>query len=394
MGRTVTLVLVDGEGNLLGALPPFGVERPYWPEVGDVALSAKERHGVSVQVLRLVATELPKPHGGAVSYLAEVGEAPAGLEPIDPGIVEQEEVEQPLRAAYARAGGPSRSLAWARTVVGPVVTTQQRTWNLSAIWQLGGARRKFWLKQLPAFYPHEPAALTWLGQTVPDLVPRVIDFGPEGCELLADVPGRDLYDADLRHQIMITERAHRIQRAAVPAVDHLLGLGIPDRRGSALTAWIRAGLAGWVEQHPAAELLESLDERMAAVAGCGVPDTLVHGDADPGNVRADGDQLVFLDWSDCFIGHPAFDGLGRATGETEDERAAVLDAWAASWLLDVPGSEPMRAAELLRPVACLRAAAVYAEFVANIEPTERRYHEFDVPALLDAAVAADGLRRQ
>jgi hypothetical protein len=54
----------------------------------------------------------------------------------------------------------------------------------------------------------------------------------------------------------------------------------------------------------------------------------------------------------------------------------------------------MRAAELLRPVACLRAAAAYADFVANIEPTERRYHAFDVPALLDAAVAADGLRRQ
>jgi hypothetical protein len=42
----------------------------------------------------------------------------------------------------------------------------------------------------------------------------------------------------------------------------------------------------------------------------------------------------------------------------------------------------------MRPVAPLYGAAVYAGFVANIEPSEWPYHADDVPASLSAAVAA------
>ena len=43
MSRTVTLVLVDSCGAALGALPPFEVEVPWWPEAGDVVEAARER---------------------------------------------------------------------------------------------------------------------------------------------------------------------------------------------------------------------------------------------------------------------------------------------------------------------------------------------------------------
>jgi hypothetical protein len=387
--RTVTLVLVDGDGALLGALPPFDVELPYWQEMSDVVLGAQERYGVTLEVLRLLTTEQARPHGGAVSYLAEVtGAPPSGLEPIDPSAVPPAERQDAHRPAYAQPGGPARSLAWARTIVGPVAAVQQRTWNLSAIWKLGGARRTYWLKQLPSFYPHEAVALGWLGETMPELVPRVLGLGTEGRELLADVAGYDLYLADLRTRLSIAEAAHRFQLEARPAADHLVERGIPDRRGAALTRWIRSSLAGWVDGHRAAGLLDTLDDRMTAIADCGLPDTLAHGDAHPGNVRGHGDQLVFLDWSDSFIGHPGFDILGLVDGTAIPEEEVVLDAWTAGWRRDVPGCSPRRAAELLRPVAYLRSAAVYAEFVANIEVTERRYHSFDVPAMLNAALAA------
>ena len=382
-------MLVDGDGALLGALPPFDVERPYWQEMADVVLGAQERYGVTLEVLRLLTTEQARPHGGAVSYLAEVtGPAPSGLEPIDPSAVPPAEQSHQLRAAYAQPGGPARSLAWARAIVGPVTAVQQRTWNLSAIWRLGGARQTYWLKQLPSFYPHEAEALSWLGQAVPELVPRVLGLGTEGRELLADVPGYDLYLADLRTRLTIVERAHRFQLRSGEAVDHLVERGLPDRRGAAMTEWIRSSLADWVDGHQAAGLLDTLDERMTAIADCGVPDALAHGDAHPGNVRGDGDQLVFLDWSDSFVGHPGFDVLGLVDGTAIPDEEVILEAWAAGWRRDVPGCAPRRAAELLRPVAYLRAAAVYAELVANIEPTERPYHSFDVPAMLNAALAA------
>jgi hypothetical protein len=71
-----------------------------------------------------------------------------------------------------------------------------------------------------------------------------------------------------------------------------------------------------------------------------------------------------------------------------DEAGVILDAWASGWRQQVPGCDPVRALELLRPVTLLRSAAVYAEFVANIEPAEQPHHSFDVPDSLEAAAAA------
>jgi Ser/Thr protein kinase RdoA (MazF antagonist) len=63
------------------------------------------------------------------------------------------------------------------------------------------------------------------------------------------------------------------------------------------------------EQQQLAALIAGLDERLAKVASCGLPDTLIHGDLHPGNVRSDGGPRVLIDWGDSFIGHPAFDVL-------------------------------------------------------------------------------------
>jgi hypothetical protein len=52
----------------------------------------------------------------------------------------------------------------------------------------------------------------------------------------------------------------------------------------------------------------------------------------------------------------------------------------------VPGSDPDRAAMLLRPVAALRLAAVYVHFLANIEPSEYPYHADDPARYFSKAV--------
>jgi hypothetical protein len=82
------------------------------------------------------------------------------------------------------------------------------------------------------------------------------------------------------------------------------------------------------------------------------------------------------------VGNPAYDILRLVEGL--DEPAAVLSAWAARW----SGADALRAVGLLRPVAALRSAAVYAGFLAAIEPDEHPYHAADVPERLAAAVAA------
>ncbi|PGH43277.1 aminoglycoside phosphotransferase [Micromonospora sp. WMMA1996] len=389
MSRTVTVVLVDAVGRLVGALPPFEVPEPWWQQVASVVEEARRRHGVELAVLRLLDADRPAPPGGHVRYLAQVADAPRV--PLEPAVVDL--APHPLRMPWAEVGGPADSVAWAteelRRLGRPVTAmAQQRTWNLSAIWRLDTPTGPAWLKQLPPFARHELAVLHWL-LTTPAAGGRVevLTVGGEGRVLLGHVPGDDRYGAGEGERTAIAAGHHAVQVRAVGEVDRLVAAGVPDLRGSGLGRWIRERLAGH-DVTAATRLLDGLDDRLARVRDCGLPDTLVHGDLHPGNVRGGESRRVVIDWADAFVGHPAFDIL-RLTEDLAPAAAdRLVDAWADRWRADAPGSDPRRAVDLLRPVAPLRLAAVYAMFLAGIEPSEHPYHVHDVPAALARAAAA------
>ncbi|MER5604441.1 phosphotransferase family protein [Micromonospora tulbaghiae] len=400
MSRTVTLVLLDSAGRPLGALPPFGVPEPWWQEAGSIVAAVRQRHGLEVAVLRLLDADRPAPPGGHVRYLAQVVDAPAV--PLEPVAVDL--APHPLRQPWAEAGGPADSVAWATGELrrlGRRVTAvaQQRTWNLSAIWRLDTDEGPAWLKQLPPFSRHEPTVLAFpddqgvgVGVDLPDdpnsLIngPVVLAADGEGRMLLADVPGEDRYGAGERERAAIAAEHHAVQLRACGVVGELVAAGVPDLRGARLAGWIRERLAGH-DVSAAAGLLDGLDRRLRQVGDCGLPDTLVHGDLHPGNVRGDDGRRTVIDWADSFAGHPAFDILRLTEDVDADAAARLVDAWARRWRADVPGSDPHRAVDLLRPVAPLRQAVVYAMFLAAIEPAEHPYHVHDVPAALARAAA-------
>jgi hypothetical protein len=384
----VTLVLVDPAGRPLGALPPYEVPEPWWQDVGSVVAQARQRHGLDVAVLRLLAADRPEPHGGAVTYLGQVDDPQPHL-PLAPARVDP--TPDPLRAPWAQPGGPARSLAWAtaqlRRLGRPATrVAQQRAWNLSAIWRLDGDHGTAWLKQVPAFFRHEAAVLRWLDHAAPRTAPALLADDAAGRMLLDHVPGEDRYAADADERDAIAVDQHTIQLRAADEVERLVAAGVPDQRGDALARWIRATLAPH-ETSVVDDLLDGLDERLAEVRACGLPDTLVHGDLHPGNVRGDGDRRVIIDWGDAFVGHPAFDILRLTETLNPGTAAPLLGAWNLRWRATVPGCDPDRAVGLLRPVAPLRMAAVYATFLANIEPSERPFHTADVPACLARAAA-------
>ena len=396
--RTATLVLLDPQRRLLGALPPVEAETPWWQHVEDVVRRVRERDGVHVDVLRLLSTELPAMPGGHVVYLAETDRATAGrlrgtLAEVDQRTADAALGHDARRAAYAEVGGPGASLAWAAGVLGGMdEARQERTWNLSAIWRITAADgRLAWLKQVPAFFSHEPIVLAWLARRAPESAPPLIAAGDHGRQLLGHVEGRDLYDADDATRVEIARRAHAIQLTALTDVDDLVRAGVPDRRGPQLTAWIRTTLAGRAGAHPARTLLDELGTAVAQLEACGLPATLVHGDEHGGNVISDGSRMVVVDWGDSFVGHPVFDAITLAGGRG-DERVEVLAAWCALWRESVPGCDPERALALGRRVAALRSAAVYADFLDRIEASEAVYHRADVPELLDLAVSLGGPR--
>jgi hypothetical protein len=380
----VTLVLVDPSGAVLGELPPMRVELPWWQEVADVVAAAREHHGADVQVLRLLSADRPHPPDGHVTYLAQACAPPvAALAPVDVDLS-----PHPLRAPYAVPGGPAASVAWALAAAGrPGLTAvQQRTWNLSTIWRLDAEGAPVaWLKQVPLMFAHEPAVLSLVDGFAPGLVPVVLRAGDLGRMLLAHVPGEDRYGAGADFCAAVASDWHPAQVHFAGRVDELLAAGVPDRRFDA-DRFARVAEPFLDEIDGLAALLDTLPARFAAIAACGLPDTLVHGDLHPGNVRADGDRRVIVDWGDATVAHPAYDILRLTEGL--DEPGKVLEPWARRWRSDVPGADPERAVQLIRPIAELRAASAYAEFLDRIEPAEWPYHEADVPARLSAAAAA------
>lgn len=382
----MTLVLVDATGKLLGALPPFEVSVPWWPEVDEAVAAARSRDGVDVQVLRILHADRPKWPGGHVTYLAQVdGPAPVGLAPVEVDLS-----PHPKRAAYAQPGGPAASVRWglaALEALGVPGTTavQQRTWNLSAIWHFDlNAEPVAWLKQVPRFFQHEPQVLSLVAGVAPGLVPPLLAAGEEGRMLLAHVPGADQYGSGLDVCARIAEEWHPVQAAFAGHVDDLLATGMPDKR---LSAESLAGVAEpYLDQIDGLrEVIDGLPARLRAVAACGLPDTLVHGDLHPGNTRVENGAVVIMDWGDSSVGNPAIDILRLAGGLPPGEAEELVAAWALRWRLAVPGSDPQRAAELMRPVEHLYEAGVYADFLANVEPAEYPYHAADVPDQLTAA---------
>ena len=397
VGRTITLVLVDETGGLLGALPPFEVSVPWWQEVDELVTVPRSRDGVDVQVLRLLHGSAAdgRTAGGTVTYLAQLtgtlsqlgGPAGVGLVPAEADLS-----PQPGRAPWAEPGGPAVSTRWAVGALEALgspgaVAIQRRSWNLSAIWRLDVAGAPVaWLKQVPRFFGHEPAVLGLVSGVTPGLVPPLLAAGEQGRMLLAHVPGEDGYGAGAEVCAQIAAEFHPVQAHFAGRADELLATGMPDRR---LRAEPFAAVAEPYLDRIAGlrELIADLPDRLAEIAACGLPDTLVHGDLHPGNSRVGSGSPVVMDWGDSSLGHPALDIL-RLTGDLSRAEAADLVAgWALRWRTVAPGSDPARAVELMRPVAGLFGAVTYAGFLAAIEPSEHPYHRSDVPDSLTAAVA-------
>jgi hypothetical protein len=383
------VVLTTCAGQILGALPPIRIATPWWQDVEPLVDAVRARHRVEVTILRLLDAARDQAPGGAVTYLAETSDAVEA--PPYEGILG----DHPLRAAYARPGGPAADLTWAREVLAKqgLESTQPpvqvRTWNLSSLWRLETLAGRLWLKVLPAFIAREASLLTHLaGEKVPVLVgadgPRV---------LMADIPGRDLYGATTAEILGMVDLLVDLQARRIGRESELLGVGVADWRAPALTAAVHAVIKraaadlGADERSVLGRFADDLPRRLAAAAACGLGETLVHSDFHPGNLRGENGALTLIDWGEGAVGHPLLDQAAMLENIGPDQVEPARAHWADRWRQAVPGADPMTAFQLLRPVAIARQAAVYQGFLDNIEPSEHPYHRADPAERLRRAAA-------
>jgi Ser/Thr protein kinase RdoA (MazF antagonist) len=257
-----------------------------------------------------------------------------------------------------------------------------------------------WAKSVPPFFAHEGRVVTCLTPVAPrGLLPRLVGVDPATrTVVLDDVPGEDGYAADHETVGRMIDLLVELQARTAAMVVRLLAIGAPDWRASALTAQLdrlvaRADVADTISPADHATLttlVSELPDRFAALAGCGMPDTLVHGDCHPGNWRVDGRALTLLDWGDAGVGHPLLDTAAATTfAEDDDERDGLLDRFVSAWRRQLPRADPATALSLARPIAALRQALIYRTLCDGVEPAERVHHEQDVGHWLRRAVAED-----
>lgn len=379
----VSFALCDGAGAPLGTTPEARMPRaPGWSDTRPLVALAAAEWGVAITVLRLV--DASKVDGVRhLRYAAEVAASPSvPLEPARPA----DFADEPLRQRWAQPGGPARQLEWAErelALAGKPVSgapQQVRSWNLSSLWRIPHAGGVAWLKAVPAFFAHEGEVIERLrGFDVPRLVAR-----GDAVLLLDDIPGEDLYGASVELAVAMVDLLVGIQHAV--AAHEGWSRRLPDWRlpavadGAAHTLERAAAVLTPGERETVSRIIDGFDARSRELAACGIPDTLVHGDFHPGNVRGTAERMTLLDWGDSGWGHPLLDVAAFTERMGEADAAAVVDHWLSAWRSAIPGSDPARALAVIGPVAALRQAVIYQGFLDRIEPDERIYHAED-PAI-------------
>lgn len=411
----MTLVLCSRRGDVLGAVPNLRVASPWWPDVEPVVAVARERLGVDVTVLRLLEADGHGPGGGTGVYLAEVAGSGSGFPAVRP-LADGDRLrllagqDDPLRMPWARPGGVAADLAWAGERLAEAgaprtaSAVQVKSWNLSSVVRLPTATGGFWCKHVPPFLAHEGALLARLATTEPGLAPDVVarrrDPDGTGAVLMAGVHGVDQWEAPEPVLGAMIRRWAAAQARWARRLDELVGLGLPDWRSGPLLAAVRRLTARGdvrsrltdAELAALDDLVRALPAQLDALESCGLPATLVHGDLHPGNWIGDGRRLTLVDWGDSGIGHPMLDALaflsrGRRASGGGAVRERLRRLLVREWTRWCPRADPLRAMELVEPVAALRAALIYRAFLDGIEESERPYHQDDVPAMLRLALA-------
>ncbi len=401
-------VLVDARG----ALPAFEIALADGRTTVQAALAAvREQFGLRQPLLEIhfdyahddatgpvpVLTVLEPADGTAApagfAWQAIQAGDPATVEGLRPRLTEllaewRTDAQPPsLRPRWARPGWYARASRWfadrlaeaGRPPAGPI--DQVRHWGISALLRAATPVGAAWLKAVFPPFQHEPAVTALLAATFPGRVPTVLATEPDEGWLVLDDLGPATVDDDPASPgwLEAPRELVAIQRAMASRTAELIALGCPHRPLAALPAAVEAivtedpPLAGMTLDAAGARAVVARTRRaVEALAGLGLPETLIHGDFHAGNVASGGSRFVIFDWSDAAVGSPLMDvvtWLDRV--RDPDRRSASWDAWVQAWSGEVP-VDRLRAAlpDVLAAGAAYQAVS-YAGIVRNIEPLRR-----------------------
>lgn len=405
------------------SLPTYVATQPH-----DIAVELRETLGVDVVVLGTVRESAGPGGWSLVSALELRGDVrgqgaarwagcadldrsvePMSREVLDEWFAAGSTAADPLPAvAWTREGWFDEAVCWMterlvaadRRPTGPAEQFITSPW--SCILRMPAGEGFAYLKAAPEVFGHEPELTAKLAEWFPDAIVPVVavdasrrwllstDIGP--CWEIDPVTTPDLVPV----YASAIERYGDIQKKTLDHLGTLEGLGVPDRRPTALpalfeevladTSALMVGEEGGISAADHEKLrafVPAFRDMCEGLAGFNFPETLVNFDFWHGNIsfRDNGGDVIF-DWAESGIGHPMF-SLATVTREFEVHdlpggdgmRDSLVGTYLAQWR-EFESEERIREAyRLARPGGILCRAQSWRDSLSTLtEPKRYRKH--------------------
>jgi aminoglycoside phosphotransferase (APT) family kinase protein len=272
----------------------------------------------------------------------------------------------PLRPPWFRPGWYDEVETWVDEHLAASGRRRTGVMRISRVWSISGVIRvpadsgDVWFKAASDMFRDEAALHRVLARHFPDDVPTLVAVDVDrGWLLMEAMQGAGDSDRAPGSEAAVARRWGVVQVAALDVLAELIEAGAPVRDAAATAAGFRRVLEESPEltrltrEERAAldDVVDDVERCVHELWGCGLPDTLSHGDLHPGNVAFDGEVLRVFDLTDCCVSHPLLDGYHLAHfDKREPSESELFAAYLRPWREAFPDADLERATALVAVV--------------------------------------------
>jgi hypothetical protein len=239
--------------------------------------------------------------------------------------------------------------------------------------------RPVWFKAVGEPNAHEFPITITLSRLFPEYLPSILASHPT-CHgwLMDDGGGKTLNETNcLATYGDVAETLASLQIQSTEKISNLLQAGCKDLRARSLIEVVDPFFDAMNElmrqqtrvsppvlsRHKLSDLGSTLKDALSSLDSLGFPDTLGHGDFNPGNIIVSGNRCVFVDWAEAHVGHPfltfeyLLSHLRKDCPEAAEFEHFIWTAYLQRWKY-VVSAQTISAALVFTPLVAVYAYAV------------------------------------
>lgn len=280
------------------------------------------------------------------------------------------------RGPFSRLGWIREAITWAQShfklqseLAGISQFNASATFSLVRITTESGC--SYWLKATGKPNRHEFSITTALAEICPEHLPSIVAKRSDWNAWLMKDAGNSLDDCMEGKSLKQAAGAMaELQKATVDHLEYLRAAGAVDQRIPLMQSSIPA-IVAYLEEamkmqtstkaprlgtDRLRELGRILEDAFAAMANLGIPDTILHGDMNRGNILIRNGDCVFTDWCEARIGNPFFTFqhmllLLKSLEAYEQAECELKNVYRQRWSDSLTTKQVDQAFELMPPLA-------------------------------------------